>query len=378
MADAATSVILGLTDCTLPMKALLTFKLTRLDLAFNSLQQLPPNIGELTGLRELWLNDNPYLVSVPISLSQLCNLRVLDLHNTSVRNIPREYAVMSRLNDIDLRGCPLKPSLQNAYANGKKIFFTYLRRKNDRRIYKRKLVRIFHDDIYPFEDVKATLEPLVNRIFSELKDKTTTELRKLIRHGARIFPEKIVNADPLKVRLEVERLVREDIRTQQTGYLQLKLRGLYADCSVDDAAHKAQAIYSRFGHRPEWRRLFGKEQKLIFPTSFVDLSPEGLSDRMKELEYEAFTSNIFTRLGSIYPQATDGEKHDLFEYFMDCCDRDQSLLGRNMEKRIPLDLNTVLDNMEEDIRLDFNDKEEEEEVEAAEEDAEAEREEEEE
>jgi len=63
---------------------------------------------------------------------------------------------------------------------------------------------------------------------------------------------------------------------------------------------------------------------------------------------------------------------------LNCCDRDQSLLGRNMEKTIPPDLNAVLDKMEEDIRLDFNDKEEEEEVETAEEDAEAEREEEEE
>eukprot|EP00397_Hematodinium_sp_SG-2012_P039993 GEMP01043760.1.p1 GENE.GEMP01043760.1~~GEMP01043760.1.p1 ORF type:complete len:414 (+),score=82.98 GEMP01043760.1:31-1242(+) len=351
---------LGLTDCTLPMKALLSLKLSRLDLAFNSLQLLPASIGDVVSLRELWLNDNPHLVSVPVSIANLSNLRLLDLRNTAIGNIPREYAVLNKLNDVDLRGCPLKKSLQSAYARGKDTFFEYLRRKNDRRIYKHKLLQIFHGDIYPFEDVEVTLKPLVDRVFLELKDKTTHELRKLIRHGPRIFPEKAADAVPHRVRKEVEKFVKEDMRTQQTGLLQLKLRGIYPECTIDQAAHRATEIYRMFCDRPkDWKRLLGKEQKLLFPDSFADLSGRGLRDRMEELEAETFAANIIARVSSIYPEATESEKRDLFEYFLDCCEHDWSLLDRNLEKTIPPDLAIVLEKMEDDVQLDFTDKVEE-------------------
>jgi len=42
--------------------------LIRLDLSFNNIVKLSVQIGELTNLQQLWLNDNP-LREVPVELS---------------------------------------------------------------------------------------------------------------------------------------------------------------------------------------------------------------------------------------------------------------------------------------------------------------------
>lgn len=147
------------------------------------------------------------------------------------------------------------------------------------------------------------------------------------------------------------------MRTEQTGFLQLTLRGIYPDCSIADAAQKAGEIYKLFGDRPkDWKRLFGKEQKLLFPGNFEDLSGKELCDRMEEIKVKAFASNIITRLGAIYVEATEEELHDLFEFFLECCKHDWDILDRNMEKCIPPDLSIALEKMDDDIALDFSDR----------------------
>ena len=83
----------NLTDFTFPNIFNGQFNhITRLDIGFNNLQNLPQEIGDvLVNLTELWANDNPLLVSVPVSLSKLKHLKVIDLRNTAIFNIPREY-----------------------------------------------------------------------------------------------------------------------------------------------------------------------------------------------------------------------------------------------------------------------------------------------
>ena len=51
----------------------------------------------LENLVELLSMDNPLLCQLPISLSSLKKLRVLDVRNTALAEIPREYA--------ELQGC---------------------------------------------------------------------------------------------------------------------------------------------------------------------------------------------------------------------------------------------------------------------------------
>jgi Leucine-rich repeat (LRR) protein len=78
----------------------------RLDLSFNRLVALPSGISLLTGLEQLWLNDSPFLATVPPSL-QLCKkLQVLDLRRTAILTLPREMGRLKHLVEVDLRETP--------------------------------------------------------------------------------------------------------------------------------------------------------------------------------------------------------------------------------------------------------------------------------
>jgi hypothetical protein len=50
--------------------------LIRLDLGFNALRRLPDEIAALTSLEQLWLNDNPLLVSLSAELGRCKRLQV--------------------------------------------------------------------------------------------------------------------------------------------------------------------------------------------------------------------------------------------------------------------------------------------------------------
>lgn len=55
--------------------------------------------------------------------------------------IPREFAELNKLTELNLEHCPLKPNLAAAYEAGFLTLFQYLRRKNDRRNFKKELMR---------------------------------------------------------------------------------------------------------------------------------------------------------------------------------------------------------------------------------------------
>ncbi len=60
---------------------------TQLNLGGLDLKEVPPEIGQLSRLKTLWLNDNQ-LASVPDALQSLTNLKVLRLHNNPALNLP--------------------------------------------------------------------------------------------------------------------------------------------------------------------------------------------------------------------------------------------------------------------------------------------------
>ena len=58
--------------------------LVRLDLGYNRLAGISPEIANLTALEQLWLNDNPQLDALPTQIEFCKQLRVLDLSGTNV------------------------------------------------------------------------------------------------------------------------------------------------------------------------------------------------------------------------------------------------------------------------------------------------------
>ena len=89
--------------------------LLRLDLSFNNIVKLNPQIGDLSNLQQLWLNDNP-LREVPVELSKCHKMKELDLKNTFIITLPREMANMTALLVLNLDGAPTKETLQASYA----------------------------------------------------------------------------------------------------------------------------------------------------------------------------------------------------------------------------------------------------------------------
>ena len=62
---------------------------------------MPAEIGQLTSLEWLYLNDNQ-LTSVPAEIGQLTSLVELDLHNNQLTSVPAEIGQLTSLKGLDL------------------------------------------------------------------------------------------------------------------------------------------------------------------------------------------------------------------------------------------------------------------------------------
>ncbi|MBE7383544.1 MAG: leucine-rich repeat domain-containing protein [Leptolyngbya sp. SIO1E4] len=74
---------------------------TALDLGRNQLRKLPPEIGQLTNLRQLNLGSNQ-LSTLPPEIGQLIHLRQLDLRSNQMRMLPPEIGRLTKLQQLDL------------------------------------------------------------------------------------------------------------------------------------------------------------------------------------------------------------------------------------------------------------------------------------
>jgi internalin A len=74
---------------------------TELDLADKGLTELPPEIGNLSNLETLWL-DNNYLSSLPPEISKLGSLRELSLSNNQFTDFPIEVISIPNLQILGL------------------------------------------------------------------------------------------------------------------------------------------------------------------------------------------------------------------------------------------------------------------------------------
>jgi internalin A len=76
---------------------------TRLDLSLKRITTLPPEIGQLTNLTELYLRGNQ-LTTLPPELFQLKNLAWLILRGNLLTNLPPEICQLTNLTSLDLSG----------------------------------------------------------------------------------------------------------------------------------------------------------------------------------------------------------------------------------------------------------------------------------
>ncbi len=72
-----------------------------LNLSHLGLTQVPPEIGQLSFLKELLIADNQ-LTSLPPEIGQLSALKQLDLDNNQLTSLPPEIGQLSALTRLDL------------------------------------------------------------------------------------------------------------------------------------------------------------------------------------------------------------------------------------------------------------------------------------
>ena len=75
--------------------------LENLELGVNLLSELPPEIGQLTSLKKLDLNWTE-LTELPPEIGQLTSLEVLDLFFSSITELPPEIGQLTSLKNLDL------------------------------------------------------------------------------------------------------------------------------------------------------------------------------------------------------------------------------------------------------------------------------------
>lgn len=89
----------GLTE--FPKDILIKNSIKKLDLSNNNLKTLPAEIGELTELEELYLNDNNLEGSLVAEIRKMPNLRILDASNNNMTGIPAEIGQLKKLEALN-------------------------------------------------------------------------------------------------------------------------------------------------------------------------------------------------------------------------------------------------------------------------------------
>ncbi|MBO6536917.1 MAG: leucine-rich repeat domain-containing protein [Balneolaceae bacterium] len=101
--ESLESLYLPYVKVKIPSEISLLQNISTLTMVFNGLQSLPPEIGDLTNLKELYINYNE-LKDLPNELSKLKSLRSLSLGSNNLEAIPPEILNLKGLKSLDLAG----------------------------------------------------------------------------------------------------------------------------------------------------------------------------------------------------------------------------------------------------------------------------------
>jgi len=216
----------------------LALLLTRLDLSYNNLTELPPQISQLTGLKQFWLSNNP-LVCLPSGgiMDQLVCLEVLDIKSTRIEELPAEISTLPKLYSIDWRDTPLAVALLEQHdiaVNDLPAVQEVLFDKYTRRNLEIQLLEILTGAHFAQEmtvpNINQRIKDLVV-VLSDMYDQLD-DFKFFVRRADNLLPVKIDECTMANLQTTKEnffQLQRDVLRQRLSADVEIKLRGIYYD-----------------------------------------------------------------------------------------------------------------------------------------------------
>lgn len=208
----------------------------RLDLSHNYIDYVPPSIGDLTSLKELWLFNNAPLSALPVDMQYLSQLEVLDIRNTNIAELPKEFANLTKLNEMDWRDTPLEKNLQ---ARGIAINDVFALKDLLVALNKRSILEVaLHDHLMGEHflmdadnpHLPSAVDMLVEDISAAFEDLKDLEL--VVKRTEKLFPPSINQLTDKTVKHAKDlfyQMRRDTDRQRMAADVEIKLRGMYFD-----------------------------------------------------------------------------------------------------------------------------------------------------
>jgi hypothetical protein len=308
---------LGLTSVPrAALEAPLALQLRRLDLSHNDLRTLPPELGALRNLEELFLNGNP-LKELPSEIEGCLSLKVIDLRETHVAQLPPSLGQLPNIIDINLLHTRLDPRLQEAYARGGVLrLLSLLNERNTRRELEEALRTTLTVDVYreAADTVagKARVAQLVADCLEIFGVSENAELRTVVRNAQRLFHTDVNRASAAEVRERLTELLRGNVRKALAADVELKLRAVYYGrldvTKVEAIVHDVMACLPEL----EDAQFLLEHATTLFPKEAKDVRGAALYERLCALraamaqDRAAAIATLVKSLMNVYP---DREPH---------------------------------------------------------------------
>jgi len=268
-------------------------KIVRLDLSYNFITALPNELSLMSGLQELWLQQNP-LASLE-GVASLQNLEVLDIRSTRVEYFPAEMATMKRLYEIDWRETPAALNLweQNGIvANDLPATMALLHERNARSGLEAALLEALAGVKFMKEADTPGIAQRIADLVRTLSDMygNVDEFSLFVRRADSLLPDKTKECTPvnlMKVKENFEGMQRQTTRKRLAADVEIKLRAVYydrasrqeIDCmiegiynhvlSLEDIQHLVKYVADIMPAKPEdvkgplvWRNLLAHQALL--------------------------------------------------------------------------------------------------------------------
>eukprot|EP01117_Protostelium_nocturnum_P015986 TRINITY_DN6244_c0_g1_i1.p1 TRINITY_DN6244_c0_g1~~TRINITY_DN6244_c0_g1_i1.p1 ORF type:complete len:1910 (-),score=646.75 TRINITY_DN6244_c0_g1_i1:731-6460(-) len=115
-------------------------------LSHNRITELPSEIGELEKLKSLHLDHN-HLTSLPKTIGDLKNLECLNVSNNDLLSVPLELQMLTNLDNIDLNANPLIFPPKSVAEEGAKAIVNYLKQASNLTPYHRGKLCVLGDEL---------------------------------------------------------------------------------------------------------------------------------------------------------------------------------------------------------------------------------------